>query len=148
MKTTTGAKAGILVAALSLFGAGAALAQDHGHGKHEHEGHGAKDAKTVDLWVCEGDATTGLSWEAACPLDGKPAVKKTVERSTLTDLHNAKCPIMGGDTKGDVFAVYKGKVVHFCCPGCKDKFFVDPAGYVANLEKGAKAGLGTHEHGM
>lgn len=136
---------GLVGAAFIALGAGAASAQDHGsHG--EHAGNdmkpGATETKTVHLWVCESDPTIGVSWEGACPLDGKPAVKKTVDRSTLTDLHNATCPIMGGDVDPAKFAVYKNKVVHFCCPDCAGKFFEDAANIVTKLEKEAAAEKG------
>lgn len=144
---TTGAGMAAVVAALACISV-TASAQEGAHGAMPgmgagHAGHAAAapspaaDSKTVDLWVCASDETTGLSWEAPCPLDGKPPVKKTVERSSFTDLKNAKCPIMGGDTDANVFALYKGKAVHFCCPGCTDGFFKDPAGHIATLEKGA-----------
>lgn len=91
---------------------------------------------TVELWVCAQDARYALSWEGDCPLDGKPMVKKTVERSTLKDLKNERCPIMGGKTPGNVYAVYDGTMVHFCCPGCDTKFFKAPAEHIEKLTSG------------
>jgi hypothetical protein len=90
---------------------------------------------SVDLWVCEQDPSYGLSWAGSCPLDGKPMVKSTVERSKLSDVRNAKCPIMGGATQDDVWAVYKGTVVHFCCPGCDGKFFAAPEQHIQKLRE-------------
>lgn len=95
----------------------------------------AATTKTVDLWVCAQDDKYALSWEGDCPLDGKPMVKKTVDASTLKDLKNERCPIMGGETKDDIYAVYDGTMVHFCCPGCDGKFFKAPADHIKKLSE-------------
>jgi YHS domain-containing protein len=49
----------------------------------------------------------------------------------------ATCPVMGDVftiTKDSTFSEYKGKVVYFCCPGCKPKFDKDPAKYLPDLK--------------
>ncbi|MHC4546052.1 MAG: YHS domain-containing protein [Planctomycetota bacterium] len=33
----------------------------------------------------------------------------------------------------DLFTVYKGKKVYFCCPGCKPEFEKNPEKYLAKL---------------
>jgi len=46
------------------------------------------------------------------------------------DLHNTTC-VVSGDKVGDSkeFAVYEGKVYHFCCADCPKEFKKDPAKY-------------------
>jgi YHS domain-containing protein len=39
----------------------------------------------------------------------------------------------GGAIDKNVFTVYKGKKVYFCCPGCIDKFKANPEEYVTQL---------------
>ena len=43
------------------------------------------------------------------------------------------CPVMGLPIDKDLFTVYKGKKVYFCCPGCKPEFEKDPEKYLAKL---------------
>jgi Cu(I)/Ag(I) efflux system membrane fusion protein len=43
------------------------------------------------------------------------------------------CPVMGGAINKDLFIVYKGKKVYFCCPVCKPEFEKEPEKYLAKL---------------
>jgi YHS domain-containing protein len=50
--------------------------------------------------------------------------------SGATDLHNTVCPVTGdavGDSK--LTEAYNGKVYHFCCDDCPDKFKATPDKY-------------------
>jgi Cu(I)/Ag(I) efflux system membrane fusion protein len=40
------------------------------------------------------------------------------------------CPVMGGAINKDVFTLYEGKKVYFCCPGCKPEFEKNPKKYL------------------
>ena len=40
----------------------------------------------------------------------------------LEDCVNERCPWSGDPVSGDSLTLYKGKVVGFCNPGCRDKF--------------------------
>ena len=40
----------------------------------------------------------------------------------LEDCVNTRCPWSGDPVSGDSLTLYKGKVVGFCNPGCRDKF--------------------------
>ena len=44
------------------------------------------------------------------------------ETLDLADCVNARCPWSGDPVSGDSLALYRGKVVGFCNPGCRDKF--------------------------
>ena len=146
----------LLLAIVTLVPATAGAQEPmHHDGKHPMKMDKAKsDAKIegmVEMWVCESDPTIGLSVAGACPLDGKPLVKKAVDLSKVTDVANKKCPIMGGDVDPATFAIYKGKRVAFCCPGCAGKFFADAEGAIKKLEHGApahemKMPEGAHHH--
>lgn len=43
------------------------------------------------------------------------------------------CPVMDGPINKDVFTMYKGKKVYFCCPGCDKVFNDDPEKYLDKL---------------
>lgn len=40
----------------------------------------------------------------------------------IEDCVNARCPWSGDPVSGDSLTFYRGKVVGFCNPGCRDKF--------------------------
>lgn len=91
--------------------------------------------ETVTMWVCEQDPSIGLSYADSCPLDGKPMVKKDVDLSSVNDLKNPNCPIMGGATNEDVYAIYKGTKVRFCCRACDEDFFSDAEKHIEELKQ-------------
>jgi YHS domain-containing protein len=44
------------------------------------------------------------------------------------------CPVMTGNPiDKNVFVMYQGKKVYFCCPACKAKFQADPKKYLDKL---------------
>jgi Cu(I)/Ag(I) efflux system membrane fusion protein len=43
------------------------------------------------------------------------------------------CPVMGGAINKELFTVYKGKKVYFCCPGCDAEFAKNPEKYLDKL---------------
>lgn len=44
------------------------------------------------------------------------------------------CPVMEGKAVNpNVFTVYKGKKVYFCCTGCREEFEANPGKYLARL---------------
>jgi YHS domain-containing protein len=44
----------------------------------------------------------------------------------------------GGAINKDIYTVYKGKKVYFCCVGCKPQFEKDPEKYIGKLPQFAK----------
>lgn len=45
------------------------------------------------------------------------------------------CPIMKDKKINKKYhTIYKGKVVYFCCPGCKEKFYSNPEKYMKKLK--------------
>ncbi|MHC4599367.1 MAG: hypothetical protein ACYS47_10215 [Planctomycetota bacterium] len=44
------------------------------------------------------------------------------------------CPVMGGAVNRNVFTVYKGWKIYFCCPGCDRRFARDPEMYMRKME--------------
>ena len=61
------------------------------------------------------------------------------ESSSHEELTNTTCPVMGGnDVKQDIFSVYQGKKVYFCCPSCKVAFEANPQKYLAGLPQFAQ----------
>lgn len=57
--------------------------------------------------------------------DGAPAKISTARKSAI----NSECPFSNKAIRADCLTRYRGKVVGFCNPGCRDKFAKDPARY-------------------
>lgn len=51
------------------------------------------------------------------------------EALKLADCVNARCPFSGKPVEADSLTRYKGQVVGFCNPGCRDKFAAAPENY-------------------
>jgi YHS domain-containing protein len=49
-----------------------------------------------------------------------------------------ECPVTGGPINKDIFTVYEGKKVYFCCEGCKRAFDKNPEKYIGKLPQFAK----------
>jgi YHS domain-containing protein len=47
----------------------------------------------------------------------------------LADCINAHCPFSGKLVVADFLTRYRGRVVGFCNPGCRDKFAANPDGF-------------------
>jgi len=52
----------------------------------------------------------------------------------LEDCVNASCPWSGDPVSADSLTLYKGKVVGFCDPGCRDKFEAATRAFDANIQ--------------
>jgi len=52
----------------------------------------------------------------------------------LEDCVNDVCPWSGKPVSGDSLATYRGKVVGFCNPGCRDKFEAATGAFDAKIE--------------
>ena len=48
------------------------------------------------------------------------------------------CPVTGGPINKDIYTVYQGKKVYFCCEGCKKTFEKNPGKYIDKLPQFAK----------
>jgi uncharacterized membrane protein len=64
---------------------------------------------------------------------GDPATEKTGNEQAVKPV-NAKCPVAGADIKPGFVSTFEGKLVGFCCGGCKGKFDADPSKYKAKLQ--------------
>lgn len=64
----------------------------------------------------------------------KKASDSVAEKKFVVDVGNVKCPVMGGDSLKELFAVHDGKIYHFCCPGCIPTFKKAPASYIAKVK--------------
>ncbi len=51
----------------------------------------------------------------------------------IIDLHNARCPVMGGKAKETVSTDWNGLRIHWCCEGCFEAFSEDPAAHLAKF---------------
>jgi YHS domain-containing protein len=48
------------------------------------------------------------------------------------------CPITGGPIDKNIYTVYQGKKVYFCCEGCKRAFEKNPQKYLDKLPQFSK----------
>ena len=67
---------------------------------------------------------------AGMDMDHGDTASAQVIPANAVDLKNTICPVSGdkvGESK--LFAVYEGKVYHFCCSDCPKDFAKDPAKY-------------------
>lgn len=48
------------------------------------------------------------------------------------------CPITGGPIDKNIYTVYQGKKVYFCCEGCKRTFEKNPQKYLGKLPQFSK----------
>lgn len=103
------------------------------------------------LWA---SATTGIAQTE----HGSGHEHETVDSHDASGIVQATCPVMAGnDIDPDIFTVYQGKKVYFCCQSCKAAFEKGPQKYLAGLpqfagavqhEGGSSAAdVSGHEHG-
>ena len=52
----------------------------------------------------------------------------------LDDCVNERCPWSGKPVQGDSLTLYRGEVVGFCNPGCRDKFEKAASAFDAAIE--------------
>jgi hypothetical protein len=52
----------------------------------------------------------------------------------LEDCVNERCPWSGEPVREDSLTVYRGKVVGFCNPGCREKFETAASSFDAAIE--------------
>ena len=52
----------------------------------------------------------------------------------LDECINATCPWSGKPVSGDSLTLYRGQVVGFCNPGCREKFDAATAAFDAAIE--------------
>lgn len=74
--------------------------------------------------------------------DPHAAHAKAYPPKDVADVRNPRCPVRGGKTKEDVFVVWQGRKVHFCCPGCDTDFLGAAERKMALLENPGVTELG------
>lgn len=90
-------------------------------------------AKTV--WTCSMHPEIKEEKAGKCNLCGMdliplvPDADKAAEAASEQTL----CPVMDNPINKELFTVYKGKKVYFCCPGCEGTFLKDPEKYIGKL---------------
>jgi len=66
------------------------------------------------------------------------ATTATVEANQPMAGEQTICPVEGGTIKKNLYTIYKGKKVYFCCAGCKPEFEKNPEKYIGKLPQFAK----------
>jgi YHS domain-containing protein len=69
--------------------------------------------------------------EPAAP--AQPANEPNAVVAAAGAIEQKLCPVMEAPINKDLFTVYEGKKVYFCCAGCKEKFEANPQEYLAKL---------------
>ena len=60
----------------------------------------------------------------------------------ILDAAQVKCPVMGGKVNREIYADYGGRRIYFCCKGCVNKFWQDPAKYSRKVDEDTAAAAG------
>lgn len=87
----------------------------------------------------EGGAPAPMHQHGDMPMPEQPPAEGThdehiaMSTSSITDTEQTVCPVMGGTIDKNVFTVYQGKKVYFCCPGCIEEFEKSPEKYLSKL---------------
>jgi hypothetical protein len=72
---------------------------------------------------------------------------ETVASQDTSRAVQTKCPVMpDNDIDPEIFSVYQGKKIYFCCQLCRVAFEKEPQKYLAGLPQ--FAGQLQHEHGL
>jgi YHS domain-containing protein len=70
-----------------------------------------------------------------CPVTYKQDPAKYKANLANSYSYQTRCPVEGGPINPQVYAdLPGGERVYFCCKGCDEKFFKDPAKYLPNLK--------------
>ena len=74
------------------------------------------------------------SCEKTFPKDPAKYLAKLPNDGKIVEADNTICPVMGEKVDTNIFTVYNGQKVYFCCPSCDKTFNADPAKYLAKLK--------------
>lgn len=84
----------------------------------------------------------GIRYGLCCPgcdktflADPQKYLSGMPNKGKINDLGNTHCPVMGGEVNKDVFTIYNGYKVYFCCPGCDKQFMENPEKLIEELKK-------------
>jgi len=73
--------------------------------------------------------SSALAWGAGAAHEHPPAPREAGSHAA-----QRYCPVMtGNEIDPDIFTVYRGKKVYFCCQECKRRFEAEPEKYLARL---------------
>lgn len=64
-------------------------------------------------------------------MSGKPGHDPEMQ---LHECLNPHCPFSGKPVEADSLTLYRGRIVGFCNPGCRNKFAADPAKFPDAIE--------------
>lgn len=75
-----------------------------------------------------------------CQKKTGPATPPTTEANAIVaaEIEQKICPVMEAPIDKNVFTVYQGKKVCFCCTDCKAEFEKNPEKYLSKLPQFAK----------
>jgi xanthine dehydrogenase accessory factor len=92
----------------------------------------ALTALVASIIGCSQQSSHALDTHATNAADGGSNSAALAQNASVTDLHNTVCPV-SGDSVADskLTEVYDGKVYHFCCDDCPDRFKADPSKYAS-----------------
>jgi YHS domain-containing protein len=81
-------------------------------------------------------AACGLFY--GCQSTQTTKVDEAAAQAAYQSPEQTECPVTGGPINKDIYTVYQGKKVYFCCEGCKRTFEKNPQKYIGKLPQFAK----------
>ena len=106
------------------------LSQHPAGAEHEHPGQQAVTQEQT-WWTCSMHPQIRQPKPGKCPICFMDLIPVSTAGGEIGQ--QTTCPVMGLPINKDLFTVYKGKKVYFCCPGCKPEFEKNPEKYLAKL---------------
>lgn len=100
----------------------------------------AGDYYLVEKGLSEGEKIVingNFKIDSALQIQAKPSMMSPED--SINSMQTAEpgeqllCPVMDNPIDKNVFIVYQGKKVYFCCAGCEEQFLADPEKYMDKL---------------
>jgi YHS domain-containing protein len=87
----------------------------------------------VTVMLLAGMLVIGLAVSNGCKKKSQTAAPTQPAETPSVAAVQTVCPIMGNPIDKNVYTVYKGKKVYFCCAACKQTFAKEPEKYLDKL---------------
>lgn len=72
------------------------------------------------------------------PSSPPPPLATETNSTAKAEIEQTICPVMSSPIDKNVFVVYQGKKVYFCCTNCKAEFEKNPEKYLSKLPQFSK----------
>ena len=96
------------------------------------------NTKKVATLVLGAVVALGVAGLYGCNKAESVKVDTAAAQAAYPSPEQTECPVTGGPINKDIYTVYEGKKVYFCCEGCKRAFEKKPEKYINKLPQFAK----------